>query len=226
MPKAKNDVKIIGYSIVIVGTGFSPNNFDGDMLADKEIIPSDWNWKVFNNVSTPILSQIVYELGKVSIRVEKNKITIADNFVENNRIEASKIAQIARKLIQRHKHLTFTALGVNFESVVPLEAPDGYLKSNFIKDDKIKSGEYIADHVSITLRYGLKNGGILNVILDEGLLGRQTDKENIEFKGIVCSVNFHREFALNSDVALIIAQLNYIKEDKQQLINILQSIIK
>lgn len=226
MPKNKKEVKLVGFSIVIVGTGFSPSNFDGDMLADKEIIPSDWNWKVFNNLSSSILSQIVYELGKVSIRVEKNKITIADNYIENNKIENSKISEIAKRLIQRHKHLTFTALGINFESIVPLEDFKGYLTTNFIKDAKIKNGEIVVENVSITLRYALKNGGLLNAVLEEGALGRQTDNETIEFNGIVCSANFHRDFTVNADTALIISQLNHIKEDKQFLIKILQSIIE
>lgn len=226
MSKSKPELKILGFSIVIVGAGFSPNNFDGDMLAEKEIVPNDWNWKVSNNVSTPILSQIVYEEGKVNIRVEKNKITIADNDIENNKVEHSKIAEIAKRLMQRQKHLTFTALGINFESIAILENFQGYLKSNFIKEDKILTKENTLDSVSVTLQYGLKNGGILNLVLNEGTMGKQTDKETVEYHGIVCSANFHREFASNTDIALIISRLNHIKEDKQKLVNILKSIIE
>lgn len=226
MPKKKTEVKILGFTLVIVGAGFSPNNFNGDMLAEKEIVPNDWNWKVSNSVSTPILSQITYEEGKVSIRVEKNKITITDNTIDNNKVEDSKVAEIAKRLMQRQRHLTFTALGINFDTIAIIENFKGYLRSNFIKENKILSKENALDSVSITLQYGLKNGGILNLVLDEGVMARQMDKETEEYNGIVASANFHRDFSSNTDNAIIFSRLNHIKEDKQKLKNILQSIIE
>jgi galactitol-specific phosphotransferase system IIB component len=57
-------------------------------------------------------------------------------------------------------------------------------------------------------------------------MGKQTDKQIVEYNGIVCSANFHREFASDTDTALIISRLNHIKEDKQKLVNILKSIIE
>ncbi len=226
MPINKINLKILNFAIVIVGTGFSPNNFNGDMLAEKEIVPLDW--KVLNNVSSPIFSQIVYEKGKVNIRVEKNKITIADNFITDNKIENSKIAQVAKKLIQKHKHLSYTALGINFETVVPIEKTENYLKENFINPDKYGVGDNTVGQVSITMMYQLKGGGMLNVVLDEGILGYKFEENAVEYKGILCNANFHRQCQNDSDLPLLISRLNNsnLLEDKQKLASVLSGLIK
>lgn len=226
MPDKNHNFIIASYSIVAVGTGFSPSSLDADLLAEKEIVPPEWNWKVSDSTNVQLLSQVAYQDGNVVVRVERNKFLVTDSQITENKIEKSKISEIAKRFIQRHKHLSFTALGINFESVLEFDAATGFLKNNFLKSDKKITGGHNVHSVAFTMQYELQNGGLLSVVINEGTLSKQNSSEPIEYKGILCSANFHREIPKDADTALIIAQLNHVRNDKQMLKEIASSLAK
>lgn len=226
MSEKKVAFVIASFSIVAVGAGFSPGGLDADYLAERDVVPPDWNWKVSDSTNIQLLSQVAYEDGNVVIRVEKNKFSVTDSHIVGNKIEKSKIPEIAKRFIQRNKHLSFTGLGINFETVLEMEENEDFLKKNFLKVDKHTMGGHAVNKVALTLQYKLRNGGLLSLVINEGTLTKQNTDSPAEYKGLICSANFHRAIAKDATVALIIAQLNHVRDDKKMLSDIAESLAK
>lgn len=224
---SKINKHLIDYSIVIVGNGFSPNSYSGETFIEKGIVLESWNWKVSNSVSNNLFSHVVYDGGKTIVKVEKNNISITENYFDptSQNISKSKTKDFAKRFLQRHKHLTYTALGINFTTLVEIEDNKGYLLKEFIDKEKKKSLKHPIDSVALSTFYKLNDGGRLGIKLEEGELERQNQQEKVILKGLVSNANFHRDFSQDLEIAIIISLLNHVKDDLSLLNEILDETI-
>lgn len=215
---------ITNLSIVLVGSGFSPSIFNGNVFAENEVIPSNWNWKVTNSGTTQLVSQVDYNLSYFSIRTERNRISFFDNAIKE-KPEKSKIIEIAKRFVEKYKHLNFLGIGVNFESVLEVDNGDKYLLDKFISKS-IKSDKRLIS-ASTNLFYKIDEDSILRNNIEAGILEREfVDGTISKQEGLVVKSNIHRNIPSDNQIEFIKNSLKKISADWSMLDEITQSYIK
>ncbi len=212
---------LINSAIVLVGTGLSPNSFTADMLIEKGIVPT--GWKVVGNLNSNVLSQIAFQGGRYIFKVERNKVTIADNVVGGT-YNPSVISDIAKRFLAIQKHLTFTAIGINFMTISKdIKGGAEYIRKNFLLPDKQVAGKYPLAGASVICGFDIENG-LLSVTISEGAADIEKPDSSERLEGIVASANFHRDIEA-ADASTVKEILDGAASDWKMLTEIVEDLI-
>ncbi|MHB8970926.1 MAG: hypothetical protein ACYC3X_01155 [Pirellulaceae bacterium] len=181
--------RLVQFSEVVVGHAHNPTILNPDFLASQRIVPKSWGWEVAETITTPPLAIVRYANG-VNITVEQNKIQITDPNVEDGPGK-SKISDIAAAYIEILPHVRYTAVGNNFQCLIPQNSPGEYLKSRFLKEGAWSNAPSQLDAIGLRLSYPLVPSGqlILTVDAAEAKLPDNADHQEV----ILCNANFSRE---------------------------------
>jgi len=181
--------RLVQFSGVVVGDAHNPTILNPDFLASQRIVPKSWGWEVAETITTPPLSMVRYENG-VSVTVEQSKIQVTDTNVEDG-LERSKVTEIAAAYVEILPHVRYTAVGNNFQSLIPKPNPGNYLKERFFKKGEWTNSPSDLDSVGVKLSYPLVPTGRLVLTIDaaEATLPDNDDHQEV----IVCNANFSRK---------------------------------
>ena len=107
----------------------------------------------------------------------------------------SKIADIARTYLSVLPHVRYTAIGTNFRMFLPMEMPEEYLRSTFVKEGPWCSGQRVLMTAGLLFVYALPENGKVNLNLDSGTRKRKSGQPEA---GVVIRANFHRDCVTGS----------------------------
>lgn len=181
--------RLVQFSVVVVADAHNPTILNPDFLASQRIVPKSWGWEVAEAITTPPLAMVRYENG-VNVTVEQNKIQISDPNVGDGP-EQSKITEIAAAYVEILPHVRYTAVGNNFQSLIPRSNPGDYLKDRFLKEGEWTKSPSDLDAVGVQLSYPLVPVGRLALTINaaEATLPGEDDHQEV----VVCNANFSRE---------------------------------
>ena len=201
--------RLVQFSSVVVGQAHNPTILNSDFLVTQGIVPKSWGWDPEETFTTPPLALVRYKNG-VNITVEQNKLQVTDPNVEHGP-EQSKITDIAGAYVRILPHVRYTAVGNNFQSVMPFETAGEELKRRFLKDGPWNTSPMNLDAVGVKLSYPLKPVGRLTLTLDaaEAKLPDNADMQPV----IVANVNFSRECGEHPAVEKVVGQLREAMND-------------
>ncbi len=179
----------VQFSSVVVGDAHNPTILNPNFLECEGIVPKAWGWTVDETVTTPPLAMVRYANG-VNITVEHGKLQITDPHVENGPA-ASKISEVAASYISILRHVRYTAVGNNFQSLIPIPNPAGFLRDRFLKEGGWSSSPSDMGAIELKVSYPIEPTGrlILSVGAGEAKLEDNNDPEEV----IVCNANFSRK---------------------------------
>jgi hypothetical protein len=164
-----------------------------DFLVIRNIVREEWGWEVVEpRITTPPFALVRYANG-VSITVEYDKLQVVDTTVSDDPL-SSKACEIARNYITTLPHVRYTAVGMNFQSVVETPAPEAYLKERFLKAGPWQSERNPLDAAGFRFVYLLLGNGRVTVSIDAGEIEPTppTEGERQKRRVIVATANFHR----------------------------------
>ena len=201
--------RLVQFSVVVVGDAHNPTILNPDFLASRRIVPKSWGWEVAETITTPPLAMVRYENG-VNVTVEQNKIQIADPNVEDGP-ERSKITEIAAAYVEILPHVRYTAVGNNFQGLIPQPNPGDYLKERFFKEGEWTKSPSDLDAVGLKLSYPLVPAGRLVLAIDaaEATLPNKDDHEEV----VVCNANFSRDCGDHPASDKAVEHLNLVMRD-------------
>lgn len=178
--------RLFRFSAVVAGEVHNQTILNPDFLGVEGIVPKSWDWKVADTMTTPPLAMVRYENG-VTITVEEAKLQVTDSNVEDGP-EKSKVGEIASAYVKTLRHVRYTAVGNNFQTLIPMESPEGFLKVLFLKEGPWNNSERTLDAVGIRLIYPL-NPGKLTLSIDSGeaRLPNEAGKQSV----ILSNANFN-----------------------------------
>jgi hypothetical protein len=214
----------IDFSIVLVGVGISPNLYTSEYLIDKKVIDPDWNWKVTGSGGLPNLASLVtFNGGRVTIKVERTKVSFGESLFVDQKIDG-KLPEIVKRFLVLTKHLSFTGMGLNYTVVYPLENTKDFLLNKFIVEGKQKAGGIAANAVGLKLVYPI-GGSLLNLSIDEGGIETKIGDSENQIQGVVFQANFHHQYSAETDVSTITANLDEVVDNRNQLVEVLRSLL-
>ncbi len=140
-------------------------------------------------ITTPPFATIQYE-SSVSISVEPNKLQVADNQV--TKPTESKIVAMVKRYVKVVPHVRYTAVGINFRSIIELDDADTYLKSQFLKEGPWDSGKNPMKSVGLKFVYPAYSGRLV-LSIDSGIVKERADDPAQKKSVIIANANFHRD---------------------------------
>jgi len=179
------DIKLVQFSIVLVGKDHNPSLINPDFLERQGIVDPQWGWKRLGDpITTPPFATVSYD-SRVTVTVESNKLQVVDTTGVNP--SESRIAEIVSSYIKELPHIPYQAVGINFRGAITMAHPGKYLKEHFFKDGKWDTQQRPLGSVGLKLVYTIE--GVRAVLsIDEA--HKAGDKLE---EAILVNVNFHRD---------------------------------
>ena len=182
------DMSLVQVSTVVIGETHNPSILNPDFLATQGIVPKAWGWDLADTFTTPPLSLVRYKSG-VTVTVEANKLQVVDPSVEDDP-ERTKAAILAAAYVAALPHVRYTAVGVNFQSIIEAESPEDLLKERFLKPGSCDTSERPLQTAGYRLVYALPDDARVTLSIDAGQAMKADEGEPRSV--ILTRANFHR----------------------------------
>jgi hypothetical protein len=182
------ETQLIQFSTVVVGKAHDPSILNPDFLTVNGIVRAEWGWEVAETVTTPPFAAVRYTEG-IAVTVEFGKLQVTDVNVGDDPT-ASKAAEVATNYVHTLPHVRYTAVGINFQSIVPVDSPETYLKERFLTPGPWNSQKRQLSAAGLRFVYPLGDEGRVTLSLDAG---EAQSSENEAKKAVIANANFHRD---------------------------------
>ncbi len=203
------EAQLIQFSTVVVGKVHNPTILNPDFLRANAIVPEDWGWEVAETMTTPPFAVVRYTSG-ISVAVELNKLQVTDIDAGDSPTR-SKVAEIATSYVRILPHVLYTAVGINFQSVLEMESPEGYLKNRFVKPGPWHSSKRMLSAAGVRLVYLLGNEGRFTLSFDSGEAQERGQKNRK--KVLIANGNFHRDCDMHPGHEQVAKHLTNVTSD-------------
>jgi hypothetical protein len=214
-------LELLQFSAVVTGKTHNPTILNPDFLGAEGIVPKSWGWNVIDTLTTPPLAMVRYKNG-VTVTVDQGKLQVADSNVEEGP-ENSKVTEIAAAYVKTLRHVNYTAVGNNFQSLIQIDSPDTFLKELFIKEGPWNSSKRVLEAVGIRLIYPLDMGKlILSLDSGEATIPDTSNKQPV----ILSNANFNRDCSHHPAFQEVSEFLQKAIEDWAMYQSLLNDIIK
>ena len=184
------DISHFEFSVVVVANDHNPTILNPDFLERQGIVQEGWGWKVMGPaITTPPFATVSYDSG-VTVSVESHRLQVIDSSAPGGP-QSSKVVDIARRYVEVLPHVRYSAVGINFRSVVEHVDANAFLKAHFLKSGVWNSEAHPLQTVGLKLIYPLDGGRVI-LSLDVGTVTQRVDEESKQLSGILIYANFHR----------------------------------
>jgi hypothetical protein len=141
--------RVLSANIVVLAQFHNPSILNPDFLRTNHIVDEDWN--VVETITTPPFSQTRFSNGIV-LTVDNERLTITQK-INDKYPESSTIYDIASDYIKILEHVKYTAMGLNWNIVVPMTSPKLWMIDHFIKKASIPKSSPAIDGLSLTMKF-------------------------------------------------------------------------
>lgn len=180
---------LVQISTVVMGDTHNPSILNPDFLVAQGIVPRAWGWDLADTFTTPPLSLVRYKNG-VTVTVEANKLQVVDPIVEGD-VERTKAAALSAAYVAALPHVHYTAVGINFQSIIETNSPDDFVKERFLIPDSCDTPERPLYTAGCRLVYVMPDDARVTLSIDAGQATRADEGEPRSV--ILTRANFHRE---------------------------------
>lgn len=180
-------LELLDTSAVVVADTHNPTILHPSFLTSQGIVPEDWEL-VAPPLSTLPLSIVKYKNG-VEFRVDADKLRVTQSPPPSPFTEAE-AASLALKYVRILKHVSYTAIGINFRAILHHKTPEEHLIERFLVKGVWNQDERTLSALGLTFVYPISNGK-LNLIVNPG--GATHGFTGKHAPGIVIEANYHTD---------------------------------
>lgn len=116
--RSGSGIALVEVSVVLVINGNNPSILNPDFLLHNKIVDSDLQLAA-QPVSTPLLSQVVFE-GGIGVVADPERFVFSHHG-EMLTVDTCKSPGIAKQFLERHPHMQCSAVGINPKCVAHLD---------------------------------------------------------------------------------------------------------
>ena len=212
------------FSVVVVANDHNPTILNPDFLERQGIVQEGWGWKVMGPaITTPPFATVSYDSG-VTVSVESHRLQVTDTSATGGP-QSSKVVDIARRYVEVLSHVRYSAVGINFRSLVAHADADAFLKAHFLKSGVWDSEAHPLQTVGLKLVYPL-DGGLLTFSLESGVVIQRLEEESKQASGVLVYGNFHRDCHGYPSRDQVIGRLGNVEQDWAAYESILSDLLK
>lgn len=212
------------FSAVVAANDHNPTILNPDFLERRGIVQEDWGWTVMGPaITTPPFATVSYN-SDVTVSVQSNWLQITDTSATSGP-QSSKVVDIARKYVEVLPHVRYSAVGINFRSLVEHADASAFLKDHFLKSGLWDSEAHPLQTVGLKLVYPL-DGGRLTLSLDSGVVIQRLEEESKQLSGVLIFANFHRDCHGSRSEDQVMEHLGYAEKDWAAYQGVLSDLLK
>ena len=184
--------KTLRTSVVVIAKEHNPTILHPSFLESQEIVPRDWESEKI--ICTPPYSLVKYKNG-ISFEIDNIRLRVLQEPAPTD-VSSSLIPKLVVDYITKLPHVPYSAVGINFDSILVNSEPEKYLINRFISKGPWNEGETLLKSVAIRFVYPIENA-ILNLSCQPGVSKLEKEQES---SGIIINANYHLD--LTPDKAL------------------------
>ena len=186
--RSGSGIALVEVSVVLVINGNNPSILNPDFLRHNEIVDSDLQLAAPPPVSTPLLSQVVFE-GGIGVIADPERFVFSHHG-EMLATDTCKSPGIAKKFLERHPNMQYSAVGINPKSVARLDNRAEVDTTNMLTGN----GEWISfkgarPEIRVNATYEYETRKISMDIYKS----MQKNENGLESYGVVFQANIHRD---------------------------------
>lgn len=171
-------------SAAVLAKGHNPTILHPAFLKHEGIIPKEWEPSK-DPVCTPPFAAVSFTSG-FSFVVEQERLLISFRGKEAD-LRIGDVAEMARKYTEKLPHVTYTAVGINFDAFFPLPEPSRFIIQRFLKQGPWNSEELPLAAAKQSLTYNYPDYQLNTTIEACG----RTDRNQESQDGVVLHANYH-----------------------------------
>ncbi|MEW6743091.1 MAG: hypothetical protein AB1486_10055 [Planctomycetota bacterium] len=203
--------QLVQMSCVVLGMSHNPTILNPDFLMIRRIVPKEWGWEVSETVTTPVFAVVRYTAG-LAISVEPNRLQVVD-VACGSQPTKTRAPEIAGAYVQCLPHVRYSAVGVNFQSVVCVAGtPEEMLRDRFIAKGPFDRSSRQPDGAGVRFLYGLGHDGRLTLSLDGGQQA-VSESPNEKQPVVLINGNFHRACRTYPADTEVCEHLSHVRDD-------------
>jgi len=185
------NISLLQFTIVVIGDKHNPTIVDRHFLQLQKIVPKTWLSEVDDDkvITTPMLARVPYKNG-VLIQVEPQRAQFCDASTRDP--GKSEIARVAGDFVTVLRHVHYKSVGINFNCLIEMPAPESYLIKRFLKAGDWQTQENELNSIGLRMIYGI-NDGFLTISMDAGVAVRRDDPQGQERPVMFLNANIHRD---------------------------------
>lgn len=214
-----SDVKIVGFSVVLVANSNNPSIMNPDFLRYNGIV--DVNRQIQGDpITIPGFSQVKFE-GGLTVQAEPNRV-IFEQVGDPLATEDDVCPKMASDYLQKVPHVSYSAVGIN---------PKGYRTSDAEAPERISTalldkGEWmtfknVCPDIYLKTIYRYENEKRM-IVLDIAELKNQGES-GVEIPGILFQANIHHDISATNQqtrIAMVSKILSSWKEDLSDFVDL------
>lgn len=183
---------VLNASVVVVAKHHNPSILNPDFLKYNSIV--DGEWEVADTLTTPPFAQTRYKNG-ITVTVDNERLNITQE-INGTYQDDSPIYKLAVGYMQILKHVKYTAVGLNWNIIVPKSDPEIWLVEHFLKEESIPKSAPGLEELNLSMKFDLE-GKKTNFQLSSGTVKIDSAQE-IPTSGVIVRTNSHYD-AQNTD---------------------------
>ena len=145
----KTSHKVLSANIVVLAQFHNPSILNPDFLRINKIV--DEKWGVDETITTPPFSQTRFANG-ITFTVDNERFNITQK-IDGDYPKSLPIYNMATGYIKILEHVKYTAMGLNWDIVVPMKSPYSWMIGHFIKKASIPKSSPAIDELNLTMKF-------------------------------------------------------------------------
>ncbi len=197
------DLKLSGFSVVIVANSNNPTVLNQDFLYHNGIVPGDWTLhENLPPVITPAVSQVTFKNG-FKVMAELNRI-LFEQFAAPLKEEDVICADIAKRYLRTIPHVPYTAIGINLHGYrIHQNQESGTIPDLLIKEGGWMSFRNAAPSFQVKAAYRYDDKTVTLDIAEDLV----KEEEVSEVPAMVFNANIHRDISDETNQQMRVSKL-------------------
>ncbi len=200
-------------SAVVLAQGHNPTILHPSFLQNEGIVPPEWEPSK-PPVCTPPFAAVSFTSG-FSFVVEQERLVVSFSG-EKAELRILDVAEMAMKYTAKLPHVSYTAVGINFDTFYPMNDPAGWILQRFIRQGPWNSEELPLAAAKQGLTYNFPDCQ-LNISIEAG---SRSDKNQNSQSGVVLHANYHSQCSGEYPLYSVRSLLQEAKQRKEHFMHI------
>ncbi len=175
---------VLSAAVVVLAQFHNPSILNPDFLKINKIV--DEKWEVAESITTTPFSQTRFKNG-ISVTVDNERMNITQ-IIQGEYQEDSPIYDIASEYIKILEHVKYTAMGLNWDILIPVKDSSSWMIEHFLKKASIPKSSPVVEGITLALKFTFLGNAVSFHLAHEE---RSPVEGNVPFDGVRVRANIH-----------------------------------
>lgn len=175
---------VLSANVVVLAQFHNPSILNPDFLKINKIV--DGTWDVAETITTTPFSQTRFK-NDISMTVDNERLNITQ-IIKGDYQEVSPIYDMASNYTKILEHVKYTAMGLNWDILVPTKDSSSWMIEHFLKKTSIPKSGPAVEGINLMMKFTFLGNAVSFHLAPEE---RSPVEGNVPFDGVRVRANIH-----------------------------------